>query len=49
MRLKLLKKEEQVKNKLSMEDEAELFRLSQKIEADKVYHWKAHKILFKKK
>ena len=38
VRLKLLKKEEQVKNKLSMEDEAELFRLSQKIEADKVYH-----------
>ena len=53
MRLKLLKKEQQVKNKLSVEqnlfNETELFMLSQQIESNKVYHRKAYKNLFKKK
>ena len=45
----MLKKEEQVKNKLSMEYETDLFILSQEKETDKIYHRKAHKIKFKKK
>ena len=47
MRLKQLKKEQLVKNKLSMENKTELFMLSQQKETNKGYHRKAHKILFK--
>ena len=36
VRLKLLRKEEQIKNKLSMNNETDLFMLSQQIKTDKV-------------